>query len=448
MGAVFAWALSVQDLDDLREDRARTKALRDARPDLTQHTDRELVDRVLRLFDEQFRGLFGQHIFVTMLATLPVGIINGVCEAVGKPELTLDLLAGFGDVDSAAPSFELWDLGRLVAGSEELTEIFDAGREGLAERLAEAPGVDAAAFRARFAHFLAEHGSRGPNEWETRSPTWETRPALALVAIDRMRRSPESASPAEQNAALAEARAELAAKLAALVEGDSAAHAQFVAALGAAQVWLPARERSKTNAIRLVHEIRVTLREFGRRMVERGHFDQIEDFGFLRRDELEAMLDDPTGCSALIRGRRADYEAVAALEPPFVFVGHPTSIDEWPARDDVAVDQAQSGDVLAGYPGCPGVAEGVARVVLDSSDPSSMEPGDVLVAPITDPSWTPLFVPAAAVVVDVGALQSHAVIVSRELGIPCVVSVTAATRRIPDGARVRVDGRAGTVTVL
>jgi pyruvate,water dikinase len=72
----------------------------------------------------------------------------------------------------------------------------------------------------------------------------------------------------------------------------------------------------------------------------------------------------------------------------------------------------------------------------------------VLVAPITDPSWTPLFVPAAGVIVDVGAPLSHAIIVSRELGIPCVVSVTDATRRIPDGAFVEVNGDNGTVTVL
>jgi pyruvate,water dikinase len=99
-------------------------------------------------------------------------------------------------------------------------------------------------------------------------------------------------------------------------------------------------------------------------------------------------------------------------------------------------------------PGCPGVAQGRARVILDSHDPTSLEPGDVLVAPITDPSWTPLFVPAAGVIVDVGAPLSHAIIVSRELGIPCVVSVTDATRRIPDGALVEVNGDTGTVTVL
>ena len=72
----------------------------------------------------------------------------------------------------------------------------------------------------------------------------------------------------------------------------------------------------------------------------------------------------------------------------------------------------------------------------------------MLIAPITDPSWTPLFVPAAAVVVDVGAALSHAIIVSRELGIPCVISAAGATRSIPDGARVRVDGDTGLVTIL
>ena len=87
-------------------------------------------------------------------------------------------------------------------------------------------------------------------------------------------------------------------------------------------------------------------------------------------------------------------------------------------------------------------------MVLHPSDPFALEPGDVLIAPITDPAWTPLFVPAAAVVVNVGAQVSHAVIVGRELGIPCVVSVQHATLRIPDGALVQVDGTNGTVTML
>ena len=87
-------------------------------------------------------------------------------------------------------------------------------------------------------------------------------------------------------------------------------------------------------------------------------------------------------------------------------------------------------------------------MVTDPSDPGDLGPGDILIAPLTDPSWTPLFVPVEAVVVDVGGQLSHAVIVSRELGLPCVVSVTGATHSIPDGAVVEVDGAAGTVTLL
>jgi pyruvate,water dikinase len=134
--------------------------------------------------------------------------------------------------------------------------------------------------------------------------------------------------------------------------------------------------------------------------------------------------------------------------PDFVFVDEPSDPMTWALRTDDAPDALVGGESIQGFPGCPGVSEGRARVILDSHDPTALQPGDVLVAPITDPSWTPLFVPAAGVVVDVGAALSHAIIVSRELGIPCVVSATDATRRIPDGALVRVDGSSGMVTVL
>jgi rifampicin phosphotransferase len=106
------------------------------------------------------------------------------------------------------------------------------------------------------------------------------------------------------------------------------------------------------------------------------------------------------------------------------------------------------GDVIQGVPGCAGVARGRARVILDPSDPGAMEAGDILIAPSTDPAWTPLFMPASAVVVNVGGQISHSIIVSRELGLPCVVSATDATKRIPDGATIEVDGSAGTVTVI
>lgn len=106
------------------------------------------------------------------------------------------------------------------------------------------------------------------------------------------------------------------------------------------------------------------------------------------------------------------------------------------------------GDVLTGVAGCPGIVRGIARVILDPADPFALEPGDIMVAPLTDPAWTPLFMAAGGVVVNVGGQISHAIIVSRELGLPCVVSVTDATDRIPDGALIEVDGDVGRITVL
>jgi pyruvate,water dikinase len=166
----------------------------------------------------------------------------------------------------------------------------------------------------------------------------------------------------------------------------------------------------------------------------------------MRADEIDGFLADPASMADEVRARAAAYATLFDIEPPFMFAGTVPPLSTW-ARRDQPLSPVAPGTVLSGIPGCPGRASGRARVILDPANPASLEPGDVLVAPITDPAWTPLFVTAGAVVVDVGAQMSHAVIVSRELGIPCVVSVTGATRQIPDGAMVDVDGTAGTVTV-
>ncbi len=105
------------------------------------------------------------------------------------------------------------------------------------------------------------------------------------------------------------------------------------------------------------------------------------------------------------------------------------------------------GEVLTGLGGGAGRYTGRVCVMSDPADMARLEPGDVLVAPFTDAAWTPLFLIAGAVVVDVGAMNSHAVVVSRELGIPCVLSVTTGTAQLVDGMTVTVDGTAGTVTV-
>lgn len=451
IGQTFGWVLTAESLPEVAEEERLVNELRATRPDLARLTDRELVERMWHLFDSHFRRLFGQHIFITFLATLPLGIITAVCNAIGRPEIVLRLVAGLGDVESAAPSMALWDLGRRVAASPSLGAEFDRGVVGLDARLrAAGPAgpADAAAFLAAFDEFLYRYGSRGPNEWEIRSPTWETEPDLALAAVDRMRLSPESASPHGLNRDRAAEREALGQEVAALLVGDPEAQGQFLAALRAATVFLPGRERTKTNNVKLIQECRVAMREWGRRMVAAGVFPRVESFGMLDRAEIDRVLADPTGWRDTLAEREALYDEVQQLQEPFLFVKSPPPMAQYPRRDAVVVERSGAGAELLGLTGCPGRAVGRARIVLDSHDPGALQPGDVLVAPITDPSWTPLFVPAGAVIVDVGAPLSHAIIVSRELGIPCVVSVTDATRRIPDGALVEVDGDRGTVRIL
>ena len=174
----------------------------------------------------------------------------------------------------------------------------------------------------------------------------------------------------------------------------------------------------------------------------------MNDFGLLTRAELDEAVDDPGKFSGVLAEREALLDEVAALQEPFLFHGGRPDMSKYPRRDAVEITAVETGEVVHGMPGCPGIVRGIARVVLDSHDPSALNPGDILVAPITDPSWTPLFVPAGGVVVDVGAALSHAIIVSRELGIPCVVSATDATKRIPDGALIEVDGDTGVVTIV
>ncbi len=445
LGESMGWAMSADSLPDLDADKAIAHSLRENRPILAELTEGALIARA-RSMVPYVQLTFENAMRVSSLSALGPGAVGAICEGLGDSSLSIRLLAGI-DVDSAAPSHAMWELGRAALNSAAVTAAFETGPDEVLIQLGASDDPAAAEFLGRFEQFLFDHGSRAQNEYDLRSASWEVRPRSALAAIDLMRKSDESQSPATRHAASVVERDRILAELRPKIAGDPETAGMFEAGLRSAQVFLAGRERAKTNVVRVINEMRMALREFGRRFVERGVIDEIEQIFMLTDAELDQIRFEPDHFKPLIAARWAQYLTLFDREPVFVVNGRVPSLGEMTRRNDKQVTQAASGTVLRGAAGSGGVATGRARVILDAADPQDFEPGDVLVAPQTDPAWVPLFVSAAAVVVNVGAMGSHAMIVSRELGIPCVASVADATSIIPDGAMVTVDGNAGTVTI-
>ena len=434
------YVLSTDKHQPVLDQQATAKRIRDERPDLGAASNEELVARA-RSLQPQMVDNFKHHVTSSLGASFGPGVLAAVAADLGRAEDGLRLITGIGDVDSADIARELWVLSRMIRASDELTAAFDAGLDGLGERLA------GTAFADAFAVFVYNHGSRGPNEWDPGAESFETNPGLAYAQLDVLRRQSDDADPVVALERKAAERARIAAEIEELLADDAEAVGSFRAAMKSSGVFLAARERSKCTNIRVIHEARMCFNELGRRTAGAGHIDSPGQIYMLLEAELDDFLADPGSFGSTLAEREAEHRSLFDLEPPFIITHEAPPISEWPRRAEAVMAAAEAGSVLTGVACSPGTATGIARVILDSRDPSALGPGEIMVTVQTDPSWTPLFLAAGAVVTNVGAPASHASIVSRELGIPCVASVPDATLVIPDGATVTVDGTAGTVTI-
>jgi rifampicin phosphotransferase len=440
IAAHTAWVMSGDAWSELADDKAAAAALRNTRGDLGRLTGVELLARA-RQVQAQLPHLFSQHVVSGTSAAVAPGLLGVVGQAMGDPTLAMTLLSSVGGVDSADANYALWDLSRIVRADPSLMAAFDAGRDGLLDRVT-SPTFSSPTFHDAWDAFIVEFGSRGPDEWDLRSPTWETHPQLALAALDRIRLQSDDESPRHRNERRSRERIELTQRARTHLREDPDTLALLEDGLTVGRM-MAHRERTKTTIIRVLHEARMAFRELGERSV---HGELV--FQLLDR-ELDAYVAEPDSFTETLTARHCEWRELFALQPPFIIADAVVPpLGEWPSRNTSSVQHAAVGDVLTGIAGSPGVARGIARVILDPGDPRELQTGDVLVAPSTDPSWTPLFMACSAVVVDVGGQISHAVIVSRELGVPCVVSVTDATLRISDGALVEVNGDDGTVNLL
>jgi pyruvate,water dikinase len=445
MAARTQWALTTTTFPELEEERELADRIRADRPNLAAVTNEVLIARARSIAPMQ-RLVWGRgYCIASNQASIGPGVIASLVGA-ADPTLTIRVIGSAGDVDSALPSYALWDLSREVRADAALSATFEAGDDGLLDRLrAEHP-----AFATRFDGFLLEYGYRGPSEWDPGMDSWETQPELPLALIGRLRHLEDDQNPALRRE-MRDAEAAVALQEALAVLGDNEEAVQTLhLAIAAARRWGAWRERGKTTAVKLMHEVRIVLFELGRRLAASGDLDHPRQVFVALESELDRLAGHAADLREQLREREKEWRELFEIEPPtFVVGGEPMKpLSELIGRGAGDNTTVQPGDVLVGAPASAGLARGRARVIRTTSDIASFEPGEILVAPQTDPSWTPLFMVAAGVVVDVGAMGSHAMIVSRELGIPCAAGVTGATNRIPDGALVEVDGSSGKVTIL
>tara|TARA_Y100000768_G_scaffold23595_1_gene15957 strand:+ start:2462 stop:4180 length:1719 start_codon:yes stop_codon:yes gene_type:complete len=435
-----AYLLSASSHPPIEEHKQLGIEIRKSRPDLDQLSNEELLSRA-RSLQPYLISMFEEHVWASLGSSNGPGILSALLAEIDRSDDVVKLLSGIGDVDSADIGRELWKLSRMIRSSLEISSAFDLGvSDNLLDRCP-------SEFTEAFQTFLYNHGARGPNEWDIGAHTYETNPVLALSMLNAMRQQDESADPELAIQRNSQIREDLRAEFTELFSESEEASGMFAAGMQAGEVWLAARERQKSSIVKPIQEIRLCFREIGSRLAADGHISNPDLVFMLLDSELDDFISDPSAFSEQLSVREKDYKELFDLIPPFIVNTTCAPLSDWPRRSKQEIDMVNVGEELKGVACSPGVIQGTARVILDPNDSFSLEPGDILVTQNTDPAWTPLFLVAGAVVVNVGAIASHASIVSRELGIPCVASVPDASLRIPNGAIVTVDGSAGTVVI-
>jgi pyruvate,water dikinase len=357
----------------------------------------------------------------------------------------------------------VWELSRAVRASPRVLELL--ATQPNATVLAELAGDTAGrALLAQLDVFIARYGHRGGAERDAYHRRWRHDPSLVFDAVRPLLALDDHESPAaheaRQRAQMLATRQECVARLRGVPVDAGAVHEmgwlEELHSLTGAQpadraelfIWLVEvvqdyfyyRDFERFFNDRTMSRSRDLYEAIGRRFLAKGLLEDPDDVFFLGRDEMLAA--DRSELSrreveVRVRARRRVYATYSYREPPKYLRG-------WTAFDDEVRDDDGA---LRGIAASTGRVTGRARVCRHLAEIARLERGDILVTVATDPGWTTVFSMIGGVVVETGGVVAHAVMISREYGLPCVANLTQACDRIPDGALVTVDGTSGRVWV-
>ena len=353
------------------------------------------------------------------------------------------LLAAQGGIADTEAGLELWRLAAL-AHEDEQTQVrllSEGGWDAIGPGLAHTD--HGRRFLVAWNRFTSTHGQHCHNELELASPRWAETPDYILGLVQGYLRSLDRANPLEKQRQLAEERERLTQQCRQRLT-NPVKRRLFNWSLRGTQKLTRDRENWKNEAVRFLTVFRGVFLELGERLRQKGVLANREDIFFLELSEVEPAVQGRADFDVQqrITQRRAEYEWNKDQTPPPVVVGR------YDPHKHVTVNSDAPVKVLRGIAVSPGIVTGKARVITHPNHGQQVEPGEILVAPVTNPAWTPYFLPAAGVVMDMGGVLSHGAIIAREYGLPAVVNVGPASRIIQTGQTIRVDGDRGTVTIL
>ncbi|MGN7198566.1 PEP/pyruvate-binding domain-containing protein [Arthrobacter sp. SAFR-044] len=364
---------------------------------------------------------------------------------IARPRELEAVLRGLPHNVTTEMDLELWDLAVSLGRDQDSRTVFAELRpDQLAARYK--AGTLPRAAQAELQAFLAKYGHRAVAEIDLGMPRWAEEPDHLLGIISNYLRVEDPEQAPDRQFARAASHAD--ARVSELVERAAARsrlRGRFVAlCLRRARQLSGLRELPKFYIVLVLAEMHRQLTAVGDALARTGSIAAPGDVFFLDFDELRVALRG-ADLKDVVAGRRRTYDVeLRRRRIPRLLLSDGTDVEAAMMAASAAQPGRAAADRLTGTPASAGTATGKVRVVLDPVG-AHIEPGEILVAPSTDPGWTPLFMTAGALVMEMGGVISHGAVVAREYGIPAVVGVAEATVRLRDGQSITVDGAAGTV---
>jgi pyruvate,water dikinase len=393
--------------------------------------------------------ILGEEVFATVPQVLPLPVLGfamlGLVRKVLGEQASWDqlqtVIRGLPNNVTTEMDLALWQLAKDIRDDPEaLAFLSYPTLEELVQQYKDRalPAVAQSGLEA----FLRTYGHRAVAEIDLGMPRWSDDPTHILgVVVNYLRLEHSADAPDQQFERAAREADEQVARLIARARAKSPLHARLVrTALDRTRRFAGMRELPKYNLVLGLASAREQLSLVGAELAEAGRIERAEDIFFLDLNEVETALAG-NKLHQLVADRRADYaQELRRRHIPRVLLSDGTE----PEATASAGGTPASPGALSGSPASAGVITAPARVIMDPVG-AHLEPGEILVAPSTDPGWTPLFLTAGGLVMEMGGPNSHGAVVAREYGIPAVVGVPDATLRISSGQIITVDGAAGTV---